>query len=123
MTPSIRESGEMYLETILQLSAEHAVVRSVDVANSTGYSRPSVSRAMGILRSRGYIEMDKRGHITLTAEGRRTAERIFERHKILTALFVRIGVSHEAAVNDACRIEHVISDETFRKIKEYVDTL
>ncbi len=120
MKSSIRESGEMYLETILQLAEEREHVRSVDVANSTGYSRPSVSRAMGLLRTRGYIEIDEAGYITLTAEGRNIAEHIYERHNILTEMFVRMGVSQEIAAADACRVEHVISDETFGKIKDYL---
>ncbi len=120
MKASIRESGEMYLETILQLSTERDCVRSIDVANAAGYSRPSVSRAMGLLRSRGYIEISEAGHISLTDAGRRIAERIFERHKILTEMFVRMGVSPGTAAADACRVEHVISDETFEQIKKYL---
>ncbi len=120
MKPAIHESGEMYLETILQLSEEKSQVRSIDVANATGYSRPSVSRAMSLLRVRKCIEMDDNGYITLTEEGRRIAERVYERHNILTEMFVRMGVSEETAAADACRIEHVISDETFDKVKKYL---
>ncbi len=121
MKPSIHESGEMYLEHILELSGKQTGVRSIDVANATGYSRPSVSRAMGLLKSKGYIEMDETGHITLTNAGKEIAERVYERHNILTDMFIRLGVSRDTAVADACRIEHVISDETFEKIKGHLN--
>ncbi len=120
MKKSIHESGEMYLEHILELASLQEDVRSIDVANATGYSRPSVSRAMGLLRAAGYIEMDETGYITLTDAGREIAERVYERHNILTEMFVRLGVNRETAVSDACRIEHVISDETFMKIREHM---
>ncbi len=108
----------MYLETIYILSKEKTAVRSIDVCEYMGYSKPSVSRAMGLLRQGGYIEVDSRGYITLTEDGVKSAERTYERHNILTEFFVSLGVSKEAASEDACKIEHVISDETFEAIKK-----
>ena len=113
----MQDSGEMYLETILILSHKQALVRSVDVACETGYSKPSVSRAMSILRRDGHIAVDGDGSITLTPSGREIAERIYERHVLLTEFLTRLGVSPEVAAADACRIEHVISPETFEKLK------
>lgn len=115
----ILESGEMYLEDILILKKKNGVVRSVDVANYTGFSRPSVSRALGILKKNGFVSVDASGFITLTDEGARIAEKIYERHTLLSGFFEKIGVNHETAVSDACKIEHDISDETFEKIKEH----
>ena len=112
----LQESGEMYLETILVLSRRLNKVRSVDVAEEMGYSKPSVSRAVGILKKNGYIIMDGSGHLYLTDEGRSVAEKTFERHRVLTKVFTKLGVSAE----DACKIEHVISDETFEAIKRFV---
>lgn len=111
------ESGEMYLETIHVLSQKSASVRSIDVAEEMGFSRPSVSRAMGILKKDGFIEIDGQGFIKLTEKGEKQAKRIYERHVLLTDLFERIGVSKETAEEDACRIEHYLSDETFEAIK------
>lgn len=115
----LQESGEMYLETILVLSRRLNKVRSVDVAEEMGYSKPSVSRAVGILKKNGYIITDGSGHLYLTDEGRAVAEKTFERHRVLTEVFVRIGVPREIAAEDACKIEHVISDETFEAIKRF----
>lgn len=115
----LQESGEMYLETILVLSRRLDRVRSVDVAEEMGYSKPSVSRAVGILKKNGYIITDGSGHLYLTDEGRAVAEKTFERHRVLTEVFVRIGVPREIAAEDACKIEHVISDETFEAIKRF----
>ena len=115
----LQESGEMYLETILILSLKGKPVRSIDVADYMGYSKPSVSRAVGLLKSGGYLEMDPNGYLTLTDEGRRVAEQIYERHQMLTEFFVHIGVDPEVAAEDACKIEHVISEETFRAIKKH----
>lgn len=115
----IQESGEMYLETILVLRNKIGVVRSIDVANETGYSKPSVSRAMGILKDSGFIVIDKEGAILLTESGEELAKRIYERHIILTDFFVKLGVNPEVASEDACKIEHDISEETFNKIKEF----
>ena len=117
---ALQESGEMYLETILILSQRGKPVRSIDVAEEMGYSKPSVSRAVGILRAGGYLEVDESGFLLLTDEGRRVAERTYERHTVLTELFIRLGVNEKTAADDACRIEHVISDETFDAIKEHM---
>ena len=112
------ESGEMYLETILVLSKKLPQVRSIDVADEMNYSKPSISRAMGILRNGGYIEVDRNGFITLTQLGKELAEKIYDRHNTLTCALKRIGVSEKTAAEDACRVEHYISEETFRAIKE-----
>lgn len=114
------ESEEMYLENILVLRKKQSEVRAIDVARYAGYSKPSVSRAMGLLRQRGYIEIDVNGYITLTDSGNELASKILERHHILTQLLTRIGVDEKIAAEDACKIEHVISDESFEKIKEHV---
>ena len=113
----LQESGEMYLETILILSQKGGTVRSVDIAEQMGFSKPSVSRAMGLLRSGGYILMDEDNLITLTPSGREIAEKIYSRHTVLTALFTSLGVDPKIAAADACKIEHDISDETFEAIK------
>ena len=116
----LQESGEMYLETILVLSRRLNKVRSVDVAEEMGYSQPSVSRAVGILKKNGYIIMDGSGLLSLTEERRSVAEKTFERHRVLTKVFTKLGVSAGIAAEDACKIEHVISDETFEAIKRFV---
>ena len=116
---NVHESGEMYLEAIFVLSRGSGFVRSVDVCDYLGYSKPSVSRAMGILRRENYIHMDKDGAITLTEEGRQIAEMIYERHTLLSELLIRLGVSEETAAADACKMEHAISDESFQAIKRY----
>jgi len=116
---SVHESGEMYLEAILVLSRKNGFVRSIDVSEYLGYSKPSVSRAMGILRSGEYIVVDKDGSITLTESGKEIAEKIFERHTVLSRLLMRLGVAEETAVEDACRLEHAISDESFQAIKRF----
>ncbi len=117
---ALQESGEMYLETILILSKKLSGVRSIDVCEEMGYSKPSVSRAVGILKSGGYILVDRDGYITLTDEGRYVAERTYERHRVLTDFFVSLGVSPQTASEDACKIEHVISDETFSALKQHI---
>lgn len=114
------ESGEMYLETILILQNKNGAVRSLDIAEYMGFSKPSVSRAMGILRGGGYILTDADGFITLTDSGRERAEKIYERHTVLTDMLISIGVSPETAADDACKIEHDLSDETFNAIKKHV---
>ena len=119
----LQESGEMYLETILILSKEQTSVRSLDVADYMGFSKPSVSRAVGLLKSGGYIVVDGNGYITLTEEGRYIAEKIYERHTVITEILVRLGVSKETALEDACKMEHVISDESFEAIKRHVKKL
>lgn len=113
----LQESGEMYLETIYILSKKKSAVRSIDVCEHLGYSKPSVSRAVGLLRQSGYLVVEESGHLVLTDEGRHIAEKTYERHRILTKLFVSLGVSEETASKDACKIEHVISDETFEAVK------
>ena len=116
---TVRESGEMYLEAILVLAKKSGYVRSIDVSEYLGYSKPRVSRAMGILREGGYILMEKDGAITLTDSGKKLAETIYERHTVLSELLIRLGVDEKTATDDACRIEHVISDESFQAIKQY----
>lgn len=116
---TVRESGEMYLEAILVLAKKNGYVRSIDVSEYLGYSKPSVSRAMGILRQGGYILVEKDGAITLTDSGRKLAETIYERHTVLSELLIRLGVDEKTATEDACRIEHAISDESFQAIKQY----
>ena len=115
------ESGEMYLETILVLSRKNPFVRSVDISAEMGFSKPSVSRAVGLLKDGGYIEIDSSGHISLTDKGREKAEQIYERHRVLSDMFIKLGVSSDTAEEDACKIEHIISDETFEAIKRHIN--
>ena len=115
----LQESAEMYLETIYVLSQKSKHVRSIDVAEYMGYSKPSVSRAVGLLKSGGYVTMAEDGSLTLTEEGKNAANKIFERHTVLSSFLAKIGVSDEIAATDACKIEHVISDETLMAIKKY----
>ena len=115
------ESGEMYLETILILTIRDQTVRSIDVAKYMGFSKPSVSRAVGRLKEQGYITVDAEGNILLSDSGRAIAEKIYERHQVLSALLMRLGVSEQTAADDACKIEHDISDETFEAIKRHVE--
>ena len=115
----LQESGEMYLETILILSAKGRV-RSIDVGEYMGFSKPSVSRAVGLLREGGYLAVDKEGFLSLTEDGLFIAEKIYERHRLLTSALERIGVSPETAAQDACKIEHDISDESFEAIKRFL---
>ena len=116
----IQESGEMYLETIHILLKEKQYVRSVDVAEYMGYSKPSISRAMGLLKNGGFIEIALDGAITLTDTGLAVAEKIYERHTLLTRLLILLGVSEDTAVEDACKLEHAISDESFEAIKKHI---
>lgn len=118
----LAESGEMYLETIYVLTRRSTSVRSIDVAESMGYSKPSVSRAIGLLKAGEYITVDRSGFITLTEKGITTAETLYERHTILTDLLVTLGVDRETAAEDACKIEHVISAESFEAIKKYISS-
>ena len=120
---SVHESGEMYLEAILVLSRKSSFVRSVDVSEYLQYSKPSVSRAMGILRKEDYIHMDKDGAITLTQTGLALAEKILERHTVLSQLLMKLGVHQETAEADACKMEHAISDESFQAIKRFTEDL
>ena len=115
----LQESGEMYLESILVLIRQGKAVRSIDIVDYMGYSKPSVSRAMGLLKSGGYIKVDENGFITLLEPGREVAEMIYERHTLLTQFLTRLGVSPEVAAEDACKLEHVISDESFQAIKRH----
>ena len=115
----LQESGEMYLETILVLTSQSPHVRAIDVGEYMGYSKPSVSRAMGLLKSGGYIKVDENGYITLLEPGREVAETIYERHTLLTQFLVRLGVSPDIAAEDACKLEHVISNESFQAIKRH----
>ena len=117
---ALHESAEMYLETIYILTRSSVNVRSVDVAEHMGYSKPSVSRAVGLLKKEGCITTDADGFLFLTQEGLEMAEKIFERHMVLSGLLMKMGVSAETAAEDACKIEHVISDETLSAIKRYL---
>ena len=117
---ALHESAEMYLETIYTLSVQGGSVRSVDVAEHMGFSKPSVSRAVGLLKQGGYLEMDKDGTLRLTQSGTAAAQAIFERHTVLSEMLRRLGVSEATAAEDACRIEHVISNETFDAIKRHI---
>ena len=115
----LQESGEMYLEAIWVLSKNRGYVRSIDVSEYLGYSKPSVSRAVGLLKSGGYIVVEEDGGLTLTEEGRQIGEKIYERHTFLSELLEHMGVSKETASADACKLEHAISDESFQAIKNY----
>ena len=117
---NIQESGEMYLETIYVLSQQQDLVRSLDVANYMDYSKPSVSRAVGILKKNGYLTVEENGHLALTETGLATASKIYERHNVLSEMLIGLGVNEETAVEDACRIEHYISDESFDAIKKHL---
>lgn len=117
----IHESAENYLETILLLSKKQSYVRSIDIANELGFSKPSVSVAMKNLRTSGHIQVDAAGHITLTESGLSIAESILERHRVLSQMLIRLGVDPEIASGDACRLEHVISKESFDAIKKHIE--
>lgn len=117
---NLKESGEMYLETILILQRRNNVVRSIDIAEEMGFSKPSVSRAVGNLKEDKYILVDKDGYIALTEKGYEVAEKIYERHNIISSLLMNLGISKETALKDACKIEHDISDESFEAIKKHL---
>ena len=117
----LQESGEMYLETIFILSKDNVHVRSIDVCEHMGFSKPSVSRAIGLLKSGGYVTVDRDGHLSLTDEGLLVARKIFDRHNLLTRFLVSLGVPESIAQSDACKIEHHISDESFDAIKRQVE--
>ena len=119
----IYESGEMYLETIYVLLKKNSAVRSVDISEHMGYSKPSVSRAVGLLKKGGYIVVDKDGYISLTDKGEEKAKKIYERHTILSHLLTSFGVDSDTAAEDACRLEHAISDKSFEAIKKYVSNI
>ncbi|MBQ4467761.1 MAG: metal-dependent transcriptional regulator [Firmicutes bacterium] len=115
----MHESGEMYLETILVLSQMKPVVRSIDICDYMNFSKPSVSRAVGKLKADGYIEVDGSGYIVLTETGRQIAERIYDRHNTLQSIFMTIGVDEQTAEDDACKLEHYLSDTTYEALKKY----
>ena len=117
----IQESGEMYLETILRLSQKSGHVRAIDVGEEMGYSKPSVSRAMSILKQGGYVVIDFDGSITLTGSGRELAEKIYARHTLVTNFLISLGVDEETASEDACKMEHSISDASFEAIKKWAE--
>lgn len=119
----LQESGEMYLESILVLSEQRGDVRSIDVCDYMGFSKPSVSRAIHLLEDGGYLTVDEKGYLTLTDVGLETAKKIYERHKLLTSFLLRLGVEEKIATDDACRMEHDISDETFEALKAHVADL
>ena len=118
---NIQESGEMYLETILVLSEANTHVRSIDVCEYMGFSKPSVSRAIGLLKSGGYVNVDQDGYLTLTDAGAEIAHKMYERHKFLTDFLESLGVPAAIATEDACKIEHHLSDESFEAIKRHVE--
>ena len=118
----LQESGEMYLEAIHVLSEKQTMVRSVDVSEYLGYSKPSVSRAVGLLKNGGYLTVDRDGGLNLTESGREIAQKIYERHTLLTKLLIHMGVSEETAAADACKLEHAISDESFEALQKYLDS-
>lgn len=122
-TVKLQESGEMYLETIHVLSMSGKPVRSIDIAESMGFSKPSVSRAVGLLKNEGYIEVAPSGYITLTEKGNEVANRTYERHTLLTRALTALGISEKTAEEDACRIEHVISTESFEAIKKHLEKI
>ena len=115
----LQESGEMYLETLYILSQKSSAVRQLDIAEYMDYSKPSVNRAIGLLKNGGYIESDVEGFLHLTDAGKEVAEKTYERHTLLTEYFVKLGVNKDVAAEDACKIEHDISDETFEAIKKH----
>lgn len=118
----LQESGEMYLETILVLSRKNPNVRSVDVGEYMGFSKPSVSRAIGLLKTGGYVSVDADGYLSLTDAGLEVALKMYERHRLLTAFLIELGVGEETAASDACKIEHHLSDESFEAIKSHAKT-
>ena len=118
---ALHESGQMYLEAIYVLLEKNEKIRAIDVGAYLGYSKPSVSRAVGILKKDGYISVDDDGYITMTAEGKRFSEQLYERHTILSSLLMALGVDEETATEDACRIEHVISDKSFAAVKAHYE--
>lgn len=114
----LHESGQMYLETILVLQNKNGAVRSIDIVEYMQYSKPSVSRAVGLLKKGEYITVDENGYITLTEKGKNEAEKIYERHDVIAKFLISLGVSEKTAIDDACKIEHVISDESISAIKK-----
>ena len=119
----LQESGEMYLEAILVLNQKQGHVRSIDVSEYLGYSKPSVSRAVGLLKNGGYLVVEDDGGLTLTDAGREIGEKIYQRHTVLTELLLKLGVSRDVATEDACKLEHAVSDESFYAIKKLVESM
>lgn len=117
----LQESGEMYLETIYMLSKERSLVRSIDVVEHMGYSKPSVSRAVSLLKQGGYVVVENNGNLLLTESGKEIGEKIYARHKLLTQLLVRLGVDEKVAAEDACKMEHAISDATFEALRKHLE--
>ncbi len=115
----LHESGQMYLEAIHVLLQKNEKIRAIDIGAYLGYSKPSVSRAMGILKTNGYVFVDSEGYIQMTQSGKQIAEQLYERHTVLTNMLVALGVDEKTAAEDACRIEHVISDESFSAVKKH----
>ena len=120
---ALQESGEMYLETIYVLSQKGSSVRSIDICEHLGYSKPSVSRAVGLLKKGGYINVSSEGFITLTDIGIEVSQKLFERHTLLSNMLIRLGVDEATATEDACRIEHVISEKSFNALKKYFENI
>ena len=118
---SLQESGEMYLETILILSKKSEAVRSIDICEYMGFSKPSVSRAVGLLKKGEFILVDRSGHITLTPTGKEVAQKIYDRHNLLSTFLVHLGVDEAVATEDACKMEHCISDTTFDALKKFIE--
>ncbi len=118
----MHESGEMYLETILILSREKENVRSIDICDKLEYSKPSVSRAVNLLKKEGHITVDGKGYITLTETGKKIASSIFDRHETLTKALLALGINEKVAAADACKVEHFLSDETFAAIKKHINS-
>ncbi|MBQ7374160.1 MAG: metal-dependent transcriptional regulator [Clostridia bacterium] len=117
---ALHESGQMYLESILVLHKKNGSVRSIDIVEHMGYSKPSVSRAVGLLKAEEYVTVDKNGYITLTEKGKTEAEKIYERHGVIAKFLMNLGVSEKTATEDACKIEHVISDESIEAVKKHL---
>lgn len=117
---ALQESGEMYLETIYVLSKKRNMVRSIDVVEYMGFSKPSVSRAVGVLKANGYLTVEENGALVLTDSGRAVGEKIYARHELLTELLIRLGVDRETAAEDACKMEHAISDASFAAIRKHL---
>ena len=117
----LQESGEMYLETIYMLSRERNIVRAIDVVEHMGYSKPSVSRAVGLLKQGGYLVVEETGNLLLTDSGREIGEKIYARHRVLTKMLTMLGVDEKTAAEDACKMEHAISDETFEAIRKHLE--
>lgn len=118
---ALKPSGEMYLETIYVLCKQKSAVRSIDIAEHMNYSKPSVSRAVGLLKKENYICVDKSGYITLTDSGLMLAQKVYERHTVLSSLLIKLGVDEKTASEDACKIEHVISEKSFETLKKYME--